>query len=322
MLESIHMKHHILTIGGATWDVLLTTNECYLQPGGSHKLLGFPYGGKVDVSNAVYGFGGGAANVSVSLSKLGLKTSIITRLGSDWRGREVIKNLQHYKINTSKVQKDKKLVTPLSFVITSCGPRDHVVFVDRAASQNLQIPRQPDKTATWLYLTSLATPAWPIELNNLFRASRAKGVNIFWNPGSKQLQEFESLKKLLPYVTILDVNKEEAGLIIKHKKSTAPNVPALLKGLKSLGPEMVIITDGAHGAYCFDGSHILYHAALKVKPVNTTGAGDAFGSGFLAGLIQTGETKKALHWGMLNSSSVITEPGAQKGLLSLKDIPS
>ncbi len=312
------MKHHILTIGGATWDVLLTTNECYLQPGGSHKLLGFPYGGKVDVSNAVYGFGGGAANVSVSLSKLGLKTSIITRLGSDWRGREVIKNLQHYRIDTAKVQKDKKLVTPLSFVITSCGPHDHVVFVDRAASKNLQIPRQPDKTATWLYLTSLATPTWSAALNQLFRASRAKGVKVFWNPGSKQLQEFESLKKLLPYVTILDVNKEEAELLA-HKKTS---VPDLLKYLKSLGPQAVLVTAGAHGAYYFDGSHILYHAALKVKPVNTTGAGDAFGSGFLAGLIQTGETKKALHWGMLNSSSVITEPGAQKGLLNLKDIPS
>ncbi|MFA4818891.1 MAG: carbohydrate kinase family protein [Patescibacteria group bacterium] len=316
------MKHHILTIGGATWDVLLTTDECYLLPGGSHKLLGFPYGGKVDVSNAVYGFGGGAANVAVGLSKLGLKTSIITRLGNDWRGHEVVKNLQHYKIDTTKVQKDKKLVTPLSFVITSCGPRDHVVFVDRAASQNLQIPRQPDKTATWLYLTSLATPTWSISLDKLFQASKARGVKVFWNPGSKQLQQFESLKKLLPYVTILNVNKEEAGLIIKRRKSAASDVSVLLKGLKSFGPEMVIITDGANGAYCFDGSHILYHAALKVKPVNTTGAGDAFGSGFLAGLIHTGEVKKALHWGMLNSSSVITLPGAQKGLLRLRAITS
>ncbi|MBI5733544.1 MAG: carbohydrate kinase family protein [Candidatus Kerfeldbacteria bacterium] len=310
------MKHHILTIGGATWDVLLTTNECYLLPGSSRKLLGFPYGGKVDVSNAIYGFGGGAANVAVGLSKLSLKTSIITRLGNDWRGHEVIKNLQHYKIDATKVQKDKKMVTPLSFVITSCGPRDHVVFVDRGASQNLQIPYQPDKTATWLYLTSLATPTWRVSLSKLFRASKAKGVKVFWNPGSKQLHEFESLKKLLPYVTILDVNKEEAESLA-HKKTS---VPDLLKYLKSLGPQAALITAGAAGAYYFDGNQILYHAALKVKPVNTTGAGDAFGSGFLAGLIQTGEAKKALHWGMLNSSSVITDHGAQKGLLSLKAI--
>jgi len=310
------MKHHILTIGGATWDVLLTTNECYLLPGGSGKLLGFPYGGKVDVSKAVYGFGGGAANVAVGLSKLGLKTSIITRLGNDWRGREVVKNLQHYKIDTTKVQKDKKMVTPLSFVITSCGPRDHVVFVDRAASQNLQIPRQPDKTATWLYLTSLAAPTWSVSLGKLFRASKARGVKVFWNPGSKQLHEFEFLKKLLPYVTILNVNKEEAELLA-HKKTS---VPDLLKYLKSLGPQAVLITAGAAGAYYFDGNQILYRAALKVKPVNTTGAGDAFGSGFLAGLIQTGDAKQAMHWGMLNSSSVITDHGAQKGLLSLKDV--
>lgn len=314
------MKTHVLTIGSATWDVLLTTKECYLLPQSSQKLLGFPYGGKVDVSQAVYGFGGGAANVAVGLSKLGLKTSIITRRGNDWRGQEVIKNLQSHKVNTSKVQTDKKLVTPLSFVITSCGPRDHVVFVDRGASVNLQIPRQPDKSATWLYLTSLATLTWATALNQLFRASQQRGVNIFWNPGARQLQEFASLKKLLPYVTIFDVNKEEAELIVSRGKTAVHSVPSLLRGLKSLGSKMVIITDGANGAYYFDGSQILYHPALKVKPVNTTGAGDAFGSGWLAGFIHSAQSKTALHWGMLNSSSVISAPGAQKGLLSIKEI--
>ena len=61
--------------------------------------------------------------------------------------------------------------------------------------------------------------------------------------------------------------------------------------------------------------------SFKVNPVNTTGAGDAFGSGFLAGFINSNSNAKtALHLGMLNSTAVIMHKGAQKGLLTKSEL--
>ena len=61
--------------------------------------------------------------------------------------------------------------------------------------------------------------------------------------------------------------------------------------------------------------------SFKVNPVNTTGAGDAFGSGFLAGFINSNSNAKtALHLGMLNATAVIMHNGAQKGLLTKSEL--
>ncbi|MEK7496382.1 MAG: PfkB family carbohydrate kinase, partial [Patescibacteria group bacterium] len=82
-----------------------------------------------------------------------------------------------------------------------------------------------------------------------------------------------------------------------------------------------LITDGANGAYYMNQTAIYHQSAFKVNPVNTTGAGDAFGSGFLAGFINSNSNAKtALHLGMLNATAVIMHNGAQKGLLTKSEL--
>ncbi len=116
----MNKKSEVFVIGSATWDVLFTTPTAKLVA--AHKarqrFLAFEYGGKLDAQEVVYSFGGGAANVSVGLSRLGVKTSIISRVGVDWLGEEVLKNLKLNAVNIKYVQKDKKENTPLSFVVT------------------------------------------------------------------------------------------------------------------------------------------------------------------------------------------------------------
>ena len=78
----------VCVIGSATWDALLTTNQAkVLKPSkNGPAMMAFSYGAKIDASSTVYTFGGGAANVAVGLSRLGIPTGVHTHLGSDWRG--------------------------------------------------------------------------------------------------------------------------------------------------------------------------------------------------------------------------------------------
>lgn len=320
------MEQRVCVIGGSTWDVLFTTSQADLVNVGGRRtepLLAFPYGGKVDATDVIYGFGGGAANVSVGLSYLGVKVDVITRVGREWRGNEIIKNFHSFGVGVKGVQKDRQQKTAMAFIVTAGRGHDHVAFVSRGATININIPQRLSKKYQWCYVTALASKDWHKKLLSLFKSFSSQGGKIFWNPGATQLADPIKMAQLLKYVTVLDLNNDEAALLLKrlkHLKTSSINI--LIKNLRLLGPELVLITSGRNGAYLDDGNKIIHHPIYGVKPVNTTGAGDAFGSGFLAGYLASGwNLNVAMQWGMLNSNSVIIHPGAQKGILSLSTLP-
>lgn len=320
------MEQRVCVIGGATWDALFTTAQAEIinvQGRRTEPVLAFPYGGKVDAVDVMYGFGGGAANVAVGLAYLGMNVDIITRVGHDWRGQEVLKNLRGFRVGVKHVQKDAFQKTALAFIVTAGQGRDHVAFVARGATANLNVPVKLSEKYHWCYVTALASNDWYERLLKLFSTFSAQGGNIFWNPGSSQLAEPKKVAKLLKYVTVFDVNNDEANLLLHGLKvKQLSNINSLIKKIRSLGPELVLITSGRGGAYLYDGNKVIHQPIYGVKPINTTGAGDSFGSGFLAGYLVSGRNLTvAMQWGMLNSNSVIMRVGAQKGLLSLSTLP-
>jgi len=75
------------------------------------------------------------------------------------------------------------------------------------------------------------------------------------------------------------------------------------------------------GAYIYDGKQIYFEKASKQKSIDTTGAGDAFNSSFLAGLIiYNNDIKKSLKLAILRSGNVVSNIGAQSGLLTKNQI--
>ncbi|MFH1866732.1 MAG: carbohydrate kinase family protein [Patescibacteria group bacterium] len=316
----------VCVIGSATWDALLTTDQAKLIKGKSGQktksMLAFSYGAKIDASDTIYTFGGGASNVSVGLNRLGISASVYTHLGRDWRGREIINHLKAERVDVKSITFDRERHSAMSLIVTSGAAREHIAFVDRGASSGLQLKTKlASGTYNWFYLTAITTLNWPAMLRKFFTASSRAGKKIFWNPGSRQLASAKALKPLLKYLTVLDLNKEEATKLVRDLGKKAKNEAQILKTLWSLGPEIVLITCGAKGAYCFDGKSFIYYPSYKLKAVNTIGAGDAFGSGWLAGFIHSrGKLIEAMRWGMSNSNSVILKMGAQRGLLRRGEI--
>jgi ribokinase len=94
----------------------------------------------------------------------------------------------------------------------------------------------------------------------------------------------------------------------------------LARELSKLGPKIVVVTDGPAGAYCFDGDKDYFAPIIEAPVIERTGAGDAFGSGFMAAIIYGKSVEDALLWGSKNSASVLGHVGPQKGLLTTKEI--
>ncbi len=152
---------------------------------------------------------------------------------------------------------------------------------------------------------------------------------VAWNPGSEQLKAGASvLKKYFKKTKVLCLNKDEAiELVIsdkryKNKNNSFFNNNNLLKIIKEMGPEIVVITLGRSGSIAYDGKKIYNQEIIKEqRRVDTTGVGDAHNSAFVYGLeLYDGDIQKALILGARNSASVISAQGAQNGLLKKKDI--
>ncbi|WKZ24512.1 MAG: PfkB family carbohydrate kinase [Patescibacteria group bacterium] len=320
-------RYDLVVVGGATEDIFFTVDDAVLvdNPGDllRQKLIGFEYGAKIGVKELNFSCGGGASNVSVGASCLSLKTAVITTVGKDERGKKILDNFKLYKIE-SRVEIVKQGLSGVSFILIA-PDKEHVVFTYRGVNGDLKIGKREAKLlslAKRTYLTSLSG-GWRKLLPLLFSASN----KVFWNPGREQLQAgYAVLKPYLQQIEILSLNKDEALELLlsdkkrKEKVNASSSLPTLLKILSSYGPQICIITDGAKGAYAYDGRRVYRQEAIKPKKItDTTGVGDSFGSGFVSGLeLYHGDISKALKLAARNASSVIAQAGSQNGLLRIK----
>ena len=118
---------------------------------------------------------------------------------------------------------------------------------------------------------------------------------------------------------IIFVNKEEAAGLLKLTPDV--DIKKLLLGMRGLGPKVVVITDGPDGAYLHDGQKYWFMPIFPAPIVERTGAGDAFGSGFMGGVLSGKSYEEALRWGTVNSASKLGYIGPQTGLLNKETMP-
>lgn len=321
-------KNTITTIGGLTQDVMFYTDQMLLldnkQDLLQQQLIAFEYGAKIYSQDVYLVFGGGGANVSVGLASLGIKTQAVLCLGNDLLAQEARQYLKKKRVDIHLIQQTAKKKTGTSFIINVGSYNEHVIFSYRGANTLVDLsPKIIKKINTpWVYLTSLADNLNP-RLNDIFGYCGRKRIKIAWNPGKAQLKL--GLKKLAKYIQtteVLMVNRDEAlELLVSFQKTEVKdNIKQILRRLHRWGQQITVVTDGPKGAYVFDGKKIYFRAAFKRKGINTTGAGDSFGSGFVAGLIKYHDLNKALYLGILNSNSVIMKIGGQEGLLTVRDL--
>lgn len=327
------MKYSVITVGGATEDIIFYTAEGVSLNNPKdllrQHLLAFEAGAKVKIDRSWPSFGGGAANAAVNFAGLGLKCATFVCLGKDDRGDKVRANFKKKGVEIKYLTYSKSLETGFSFVLIDHKSKERIIFSARGANSDLKITPSDQRNlekGKWIYITSLSG-AWSANLKAIFRASKPL---IAWNPGEAQIKAgAKFLKPFLQKTEFLFLNKDEAVELainlpkFKHLRPTHKffgNITNLCHIIKSLGPKRLVITDGRHGAYYYDGGEVYAQAPAKEKKrVDVTGVGDAFNSSVIAGLeIYKGDIKKALNLAARNSAAKISHLGAQTGLLKLR----
>ncbi len=310
--------YDIIAIGDSTVDIFLEIDEATVLCDMDRETcrLCISYADKIAVRkmtrvNAV----GNAANHAVGVSRLGLKGAIVTIVGNDNAGHEIIQTLKKERVNTKYICVDKKRGTNYSTVINYKGERTILVYHERRDYEWCVVPK-----SSWMYFTSMGD-GHDVMYANLVRHVRETQCQLAFNPGTFQLKlGIAGIGPILQISDVLFLNKEEARGLIGGDEKKNNHIVELLEEFHTLGPKIIAITDGQHGSYVYDGT-TKYHLPIFEAPVvERTGCGDAFGSGFTAALAYGHDVKEAMRWGNVNASGVIQYIGAQQGLYTKKEI--
>lgn len=298
----------IVALGSALQDIYLVDHDDFV---GEALFTQLKVGGKCDIDKIYYFSGGGGTNTAVTFARSGHETYFLGNFGGDTAAEAVKKDLAKEKVNLNYVSVLPTKTTGTSVVMLDKRSGERTILTCRGASalfENLNPKVLDEIHPDWLYVTSLRGDFKT--LRRFFVAAEKNHTKIMFNPGVLELAEPRKVLDLLKFVEILIVNREEAAQLVPGESPLE-----LALHLKNYLPT-VIITNSSLGALALGsekGYQLPVYETTKVK--DTTGAGDAFGAGFLATLARGKTFRQSLVFAAANSSSVIRKLGAKAGIL-------
>lgn len=313
-------NYDVISVGSAVLDIFMKSDKFRVVqsgdiPGGIAMCE--VYGGKMEVEEVTMVSGGGATNTAVSFARKELKSAVIAEMGNDPQSLLIHRDLEEAQVDTRFLVQEQGETTAVSVVlIADDGGRS--IMVHRGASAMLTKHDLPldDLETRWMHISSLGGNL--DLLKTLLSWAKNKKIRVSLNPGLKEIQHQEKLLPLLPMVEILFLNRDEA----KELWGIDYRDEVLWKSMQALpGAHVTVITDGAGGGKVSINGKVSFYVGVKVKKVvDTTGAGDAFASGMVAGVLYGKTYEQAVEWGIRNATSVLHHVGAKKGLLTLGEI--
>jgi ribokinase len=242
--------------------------------------------------------------------------ALLTDIGHDQNGKDCLSKLKKEKIDTTLVKKDRAKATSYHYVLWYDTERTILVKHEKYQYRWGKIKKLEKHPPTWIYLSSLGEDSLAFHEEIIEYLKRHPETKLAFQPGTFQIKfGAEKLKEIYARTETFFSNIEEAENILNTEEK---DVLKLAKGIASLGPKMVFLSDGEKGAYFYQANE-LYFLPTYPDPVpvfERTGAGDAFSASIVAGLALGLSPIEAFPWGPINARSVVKYIGSQEGLLT------
>ena len=329
----------IVTIGSATMDVFVECDDASVvsvrKKDHSTDFMSYPYGSKLEITDFDTQVGGGGVNTAVNFANLGFNTAVIFKVGDDIYSKGLFEFFKDKNVNIDSVIQDKKDTTGFSIILTSFEG-DRTVLAHRGANAHIkksEIDFELIKNAKFLYIAPLNGDS-NRQLDDLVKFAKENNTGVCFNAGTTGIKKgFNYLKKILELADVVVMNKEEAqmatGIYLRQDtkdvkyshEAIHPDLKEMFKKLKVSDYQVIVITDGGHGAYAYNGKQYFYCPCFDGPVVSTLGAGDAFASTFCGALNRYSlNIEKALMAASVNSGGVVSVFGATQGLLTFEQI--
>ena len=270
----------------------------------------YPAEDKKQKAESIFLSGGGpVGNALVVMSKLGVKAEVIGGFGSDNAGKYLLDDFKKYGVGVENATVVEGATSFTSYIVLAKDKASRTCVFDRGS-----VPDEPN----FLQLSALDN-ADVLHLDGNYlecalaaaKYAQEKGVKVSLDAGGL----YAGIDRLLPYVDILIPSAEFAlGLT---KKST---IEAAMYALnEKYSPEILVITDGSNGGYYMQNGQAVHYESVKVKAVDTNGAGDTFHGAFVAAYCEGKTIEKCCEFASKVAAYKCTQIGARTYALN-KDI--
>lgn len=310
----------IVTIGKATQDVFLKSAKAFTQF--EHKGVKYeqlPVGQKLDLDEVIFSTGGNVTNAAVTFARQGLRSRYAWCIGDDAPSETILQSLDREGVDTTHVVQHDRFKASYSVILMLSGGERTILNYKGSmpTAKDRELDLSVIDSGDWIYISSLGDMEL---LERIITRAAKHDVKVMLNPAGVELQQADKLKGLLEDVEVLAVNKEEAQMIVHGETSEE-----LARHLTHFVP-IAVVSDGPNGVVATDSKTIVSAGMYEDVPVlDRTGAGDAFGSGFLSAYAQGASLKDAIVFASANSTSVVQFVGAKEGILhkgvTLHDMP-
>jgi len=286
----------ILVIGSSNTDMVIKTEKL---PVPGETILGGAF---------LMNPGGKGANQAVAAARLGGKVTFVTKRGNDLFGNQAVGLLMREGIDTKYVVKDMELPSGVALITVDSSGENSIVVAPGSNGNLMQedIPPHIFETDKFeILLLQLEIPISTVEYSAI--AASEHGIKVILNP-APACKLSDNLLKHTWLITPNETEAESITGVTVTDISSAERVAALIQ---ERGVKNVIITLGEMGAFVKSENYTGLISGVKVKPVDTTAAGDVFNGALAVAVSEGKELKDAVFFANKAASISVTRMGAQ-----------
>jgi len=289
-------KKSIVVIGSSNTDMIVNVTRI---PKPGETILG----GKFHTAP-----GGKGANQAVAAQRAGGDVTFIASVGNDAFGEQAIAGFAKEGINTTHISKDKSQPSGVALIFVGADGENSISVASGANSRlsHVNIEKATSAIAgASVLVMQLETPLPAIQF--AAKLAAAKKVPVILNPApARPLPD-----ALLRRITILTPNETEAEILTGIKVTDNASATKAAGALLARGVQIVIITLGARGALVAMAGLVQHVPGFKVKPVDTTAAGDCFNGALAIAYAEEKPLIDAVRFANAAAALSVTKPGAQ-----------
>lgn len=288
-------KPQIVVVGSSSIDLILKTSK-------------IPTANDTVLAQSLRSFlGGKGANQAIATARLGAHTSLVSRIGMDPYGQQVLRNLNEEDVDVTYVFEDEDEETGTAYVTAS--DEGNAITVVPAANYNLS-PSDIDEAEKFimtadLILTQLEISARTVEYLVKKAKSLGKKIGIYAAPASRLSDD------VIHYASFIVAKSTDLETIFGET-----NHENIIKHL----PNKLFVRDGANSTSFFDGSEMKYFRNNPQTEAHNMGLGDAFTSGFSIAMLHGNSIEDCVIFGNEVALKAADYRGSQKGLPFLDDL--
>jgi ribokinase len=272
-------------------------------PGSGETLLGTGY--RVD-------FGGKGSNQAVGCARLGAHVDFVARIGKDSFGDMALQLYREEGIATGFILRTSDAPTGVGFIVVEADSGHNAIVIDPGANE-LLAPTDVSAAASAfesaaVLLTQLETRVEAAEC--ALAIARTAGATTILNPAPVRTLP----DSVLRLTDILTPNEKETRILAGRSPETNIDPAIVARELLDRGAKQVVMTLGEKGALLISASTERLFPAIKVRSVDSTGAGDSFNAG-LAVALANGETlEEAVRFAIITGAMAVMKEGVVPSL--------